>query len=445
MPKKRTAAWLLALALVLSLALPAAADGITAAPTGSTVLVNGQSVVFEAYRIHDYNYFKLRDLALSLNGSAGSFSVGWDGENRAVSIRSGEAYEPVGGELAPGDGSAKPAAESTDAIYLNGVEAAFSAYKIGGSNYFKLRDVLAALDVYVGWDGEKNLITIDTSRGYDGEGKAAFSFSDIPAYSGSGAYTVNGGTPFFTDADRAGEPYIIYSPLDSLGRCGAASALLSAELMPTEPRSGALTRKPSGWNNACYPGLVEGNYLYNRCHLIGYQLGGSDGAENLITGTRDLNMLGMLPYETQIADHLSTGGQVLYRVTPVFQGDELLCRGVLLEALSVDDGGTAVRLCVFLYNAQPGVTLDYATGESTPTPLLPAPDDGSSGSGSGSSGVPVGSGEGTHYVLNTNTHRFHYPGCSSADRISAENRSDFIGSRSELIAAGYSPCGRCDP
>lgn len=439
MLKKRSAAWLLALVLLLSLALPAAAEEITATPTGSTVLVDGQSVVFEAYRIHDYNYFKLRDLAQALNGSAGSFSVGWDGENRAVSIRSGEAYEPAGGELAPGDGSAKPAAESKDAIYLNGAEAAFSAYKIGGSNYFKLRDVLAALDVYVGWDGEKNLITIDTSRGYDGENRSAFSFSDIPAYSGAGAYTVNGGTPFFTDADRAGEPHIVYSPLDSLGRCGAASALLSAELMPTEPRSGALTRKPSGWNNACYPGLVEGNYLYNRCHLIGYQLGGGDGEENLITGTRDLNMLGMLPYETQIADRLAAGGQVLYRVTPVFQGDELLCRGVLLEGLSADDGGEALCFCVFLYNAQPGVTLDYATGESAPTPLLPAPDAGDS------SGIPAGSGEGTHYVLNTNTHRFHYPDCSSAGRISAENRADFTGDRSELIAAGYSPCGKCDP
>ena len=136
MLKKRSAAWLLALVLLLSLALPAAAEEITATPTGSTVLVDGQSVVFEAYRIHDYNYFKLRDLAQALNGSAGSFSVGWDGENRAVSIRSGEAYEPAGGELAPGDGSAKHAAESKDAFYLNGADAVFSAYKIAGSNYF---------------------------------------------------------------------------------------------------------------------------------------------------------------------------------------------------------------------------------------------------------------------------------------------------------------------
>ena len=104
-----------------------------------------------------------------------------------------------------------------------------------------------------------------------------------------------------------------------------------------------------------------------------------------------------------------------------------------------DDGGEALCFCVFLYNAQPGVTLDYATGESAPTPLLPAPD------ADDSSGIPAGSGEGTHYVLNTNTHRFHYPDCSSAGRISAENRADFTGDRSELIAAGYSPCGKCDP
>lgn len=193
-----------------------------------------------------------------------------------------------------------------------------------------------------------------------------FDLAAIPAFQGEPWVEINGGAPYFTQEERTAQSFERYSDLDALGRCGPAYACVGRDLMPTQPREEIGMIRPSGWHTVRYDDLVEGKYLYNRCHLIGYQLTGENANEkNLITGTRFCNTRGMLPWEDQVADYVrETGNHVLYRATPAFEGEELVARGVLLEALSVEDGGDGVRFCVYVYNAQPGVTIDYATGES---------------------------------------------------------------------------------
>ncbi|MBE5914143.1 MAG: hypothetical protein E7274_08780 [Pseudobutyrivibrio ruminis] len=181
-------------------------------------------------------------------------------------------------------------------------------------------------------------------------------------------YTVvNDNVPYFSEEDLTRtDAFETYSELDSLGRCGVAYANICQELMPTEPRGEIGSVKPSGWHTVNYHEYVDGNYLYNRCHLIGYQLSGENANEkNLITGTRYLNVEGMLPFEDKVAEYVEeTGNHVLYRVTPVFEGDNLVASGVQMEAYSVEDQGTGVMFNVYCYNVQPGITIDYATGES---------------------------------------------------------------------------------
>ena len=186
-----------------------------------------------------------------------------------------------------------------------------------------------------------------------------------PTYSGSPGMEVNGNQPDFDTSHLDGTSFEVYSPLDALGRCGAAYACVGRDLMPTEERGPIGQVKPSGWQLAKYD-CVDGKYLYNRCHLIGYQLTGENANEqNLITGTRYLNVVGMLFFEDLAADYVQeTGNHVLYRVTPVFRGLELVARGVQMEAWSVEDNGAGVCFNVYCYNVQPGVEIDYATGES---------------------------------------------------------------------------------
>lgn len=187
---------------------------------------------------------------------------------------------------------------------------------------------------------------------------------EIPAYAGSPYVVVNNNEPYFTEYTT--EVFENYSDLDSLGRCGVAFANICKEIMPTEPRGQIGNVRPSGWHTIKYNGAISGNYLYNRCHLIGYQLAGENANEkNLITGTRYLNVTGMVPFENKVADHIkSKGGHVLYRVTPIFNGNNLVADGVLIEAISVEDRGKSVKFCVYCYNVQPGIIIDYATGES---------------------------------------------------------------------------------
>ena len=188
---------------------------------------------------------------------------------------------------------------------------------------------------------------------------------NIPDYRGAAYVELNENQPGFTREDLTTEAFETYSELDALGRCGPAYANICLEIMPTEERGDIGSVKPTGWQTVKYD-VVDGKYLYNRCHLIGFQLAGENANQkNLITGTRYLNVTGMLPFENEVNDYVDeTGNHVLYRVTPYFIGSELVARGVQMEALSVEDEGDGVRFNVFVYNVQPGVEIDYATGNS---------------------------------------------------------------------------------
>lgn len=187
----------------------------------------------------------------------------------------------------------------------------------------------------------------------------------LPTYSGQPYVVVNDNVPQFPQGDFTGNSFEAYSDLDDLERCGVAYSNIGTDLMPTEKRGSIGRVKPTGWHTVKYD-FVEGKYLYNRCHLIGYQLTAENAnKKNLITGTRYLNVEGMLPFENMVADYVKeTKNHVLYRVTPVFAGDELVARGVEMEAESVEDEGEGISFHVFVYNVQPGVEIDYATGEN---------------------------------------------------------------------------------
>ncbi len=288
-----------------------------------------------------------------------------------------------------------------------------------------------------------------------------FSLASVPAYSGKPYAVINKNVPFFTKADRVSRSYEKYSSLDNLGRCGTAMANVGRDLMPTTKRGKIGQVKPSGWHLAKYD-CVDGKYLYNRCHLIGYQLTAENANPcNLITGTRYLNVQGMLPFENMVADYVKeTGKHVLYRVTPVFKGNNLVAHGVLMEAMSTEDGGRSVLFNVYCYNVQPQISINYKTGTSTytgGTTVAKKTTQKSYSSSSQRSATKSSSYSKTSassssksmavniYVLNNSTHKFHRPGCSSAARISSRNREEYTGSRNSLISDGYSPCKRCNP
>lgn len=199
--------------------------------------------------------------------------------------------------------------------------------------------------------------------------EAPISPDDVPEYIGIAHAVVNGNIPLFTEEELALRDFEYYSPLDPLGRCGVAFACIGIETMPTKERESIASITPTGWeylgvsNNNQYD-FIEDGYVYNRCHLIGHQLAGEDANElNLITGTRYMNIEGMLPYENAIAEYVkTTGNHVLYRVTPIFDGFNYVAHGVLMEAISIEDMGYGICFCVYVYNIQPGVWIDYFTG-----------------------------------------------------------------------------------
>ncbi|MBE5877306.1 MAG: hypothetical protein E7290_10525 [Lachnospiraceae bacterium] len=258
----------------------------------------------------------------------------------------------------------------------------------------------------------------------------------IPAYIGESFVVLNNNIPLFAETELTTTSFEYYSPLDALGRCGVTYACIGTDIMPTEERGNIGQIKPTGWHTIKYEG-IDGNYLYNRCHLIGYQLTGENANEqNLITGTRSMNVDGMLPFENMVADYVKeTGNHVLYRVTPIFEGDNLLATGVQMEAMSVEDKGAGILFHAFVYNVQPGIVINYADGSSSvgevvvTTPVVEQPE----------------AAVGTDYILNTNTHKFHYPDCRSVNQMKAKNRKEYTGTREELIAQGYDPCGNCHP
>lgn len=271
-------------------------------------------------------------------------------------------------------------------------------------------------------------------------------------YSGKEYVLVNDNSPNFTKDEITDKSFEEYSELDVLGRCGPALACIGQDIMPTEERGTIGQVKPSGWQLVKYD-IVDGKYLYNRCHLIGFQLTGENANEkNLITGTRSMNVDGMLPYENMVADYVKeTGNHVMYRVTPVFEGDNLVAKGVQMEALSVEDDGSGISFNVFVFNAQPGIEINYADGTSK---LI---NDNSKRNEDTTSSVEsenkdnsyeqaerAANGE-TTYILNTNTKKIHYPDCPSLDDTKEKNKEIFNGSREYLIENGYTPCSRCNP
>ena len=254
----------------------------------------------------------------------------------------------------------------------------------------------------------------------------------VPAFSGDPYVAINENNPEFTEDDYTTESYEYYGELDKYDRCTVAMACVGRDLMPTQDRGSISQVKPSGWVQAQYD-HVDGKSLYNRCHLIGFQLTGENANErNLITGTRYMNVEGMLPFENMIADYVKeTGNHVLYRVTPIYDGVNLVARGVQLEALSMEDNGDGVCFNVYVYNNQPGVVIDYATGESRLEKAELPQTDSQEG--------------GKHYVLNTKSMKFHLATCSQADGMSKENRDTFTGDRQQLLDQGYVPAGCCNP
>lgn len=337
---------------------------------------------------------------------------------------------------------------------------------------------------------------------------AAVQIADIPEYSGALCIDVNNGEPGFTDDDFKRGAFMEFSDLDFEGRCGTAFARIGTDTLSNAPRGDISQVHPSGWEQHRYD-FVDQEMLYNRSHLIAHQLCGEDANEkNLITGTRTMNSVGMTYYENIVANYVKqTGNHVLYRVTPIFAANDLVARGVQMEAESIEDGGQTVRFNVFVYNVEPGVEIDYVTGESRESSDVPSVATGgevtttgadastaagketnsvstngpnenarsesasnstpksdaessqtnrtnntASSSDAKNSGGEVNSEEGSavssepqEYVLNTKSMKFHRPTCSSVDDIANSNKQEAEATRDELISEGYSPCKQCNP
>ena len=304
---------------------------------------------------------------------------------------------------------------------------------------------------------------------------SGWTLKELPEYSGDPYVRINDNKPSFPEEEMTNKPFEHYSDLDALGRCGTAYANIGPETMPKEEREPIGSVHPSGWQVANYHGLIDGNYLYNRCHLIAFSLAGENANEkNLITGTRYLNTEGMQPFELMILDYVrDAGSHVLYRVTPVFEGDNLVATGVEMEAMSVGDHGKGISFHIFAYNVQPGVIIDYKTGDNRPDPNYQKPEDKKTEEKSSEEESTETEGksseqktdqthvstdtqeelseehlseetEGT-YILNTNTHRFHYPSCDNVNDMKDKNKETSTESREKLIEEGYLPCGRCKP
>ncbi len=295
------------------------------------------------------------------------------------------------------------------------------------------------------------------------------SIEEIPDFNGMAYIKINNGVPQFTENEITTDSYEKYAALDYLGRCGVAMACVGKELMPTEERGEIGMVKPTGWHTVKYD-VVDGKYLYNRCHLIGFQLTGENANEqNLITGTRFLNIEGMLPFENMIADYIKeTGNHVMYRVTPIFESINLLCKGVQMEGYSVEDEGDGILFNVFAYNAQPQVEINYLTGESRLLSGMLPEDDTSSWTTSYKSKetsqitnseegpqpdtstiyVPDESeqsptADDLEYIANKNSKKIHLNSCGHAKNIKEENKLNLKGNLNDHLKNGYTKCQVC--
>ncbi len=281
--------------------------------------------------------------------------------------------------------------------------------------------------------------------------KKTVKLNDIPSYTGNAYTIINNNQPTFTDEEITTTSYETYSTLDYLGRCGIVEACVGQDIMPTEERGSIGHVRPSGWQTVKYDN-VDGKYLYNRCHLIGYQLTGeNDNVKNLITGTRYFNVEGMLPFENLVADYVKeTKNHVMYRVTPLYNNEELIARGVILEGYSVEDDGAGVSFNVFCYNVQPDIEINYANGNSKSTKVtskkeISQDETSKKKTNDTDSNTKESNKTSTKYILNMNSYKFHYPSCYSVDQMSESNKGYYTGDRDDLINQGYDPCGNCNP
>ncbi len=306
-------------------------------------------------------------------------------------------------------------------------------------------------------------IVIGTVLSGNAPGGQAGAAENVAAFSGSPYVVLNNNVPEFTEDEITTMSYEQYGSLDGLGRCTPAMACVGIGMMPTQERDSIVSVKPTGWKQNKYPSIVDSEppYLFNRCHLIGYQLTGENANEkNLITGTRYMNVEGMLPFENKVANYVtSTGNHVMYRVIPVFSGNNMLCDGVKIEAYSVEDAGKGIKFNVFCYNVQPGVIIDYSDGsnhadegyvQQDQSQEFIATYDNSDTSvdrtiPSESVTEPAAESAKSSYVANKNTKKFHYPSCNSVSKMNEKNKLYFEGTRDELINQGYEPCKNCRP
>jgi DNA-entry nuclease len=283
--------------------------------------------------------------------------------------------------------------------------------------------------------------TQKTTQKATSSNKTGASLASVMEYTGKAYATVYNNKPDFAASEITSKAYEFYSPLDSKGRCGYAMACVGKEIMPTGSRGSISSVKPTGWVQNTYDTkLVNGGSLYNRSHLIGWQLTGENAnKKNLITGTRYMNE-NMIPFEDMVADYVKeTGNHVMYRVTPIFEGNNLVASGVHMEAYSVEDNGKGVCFNVYLYNVQPGITIDYATGNNRL-----ATTSGSSSSSNSSTSTKETEAADT-YILNTGSKKIHSSTCKSVSSISAKNKKTYTGSPDDLLKQGYTACGSCKP
>lgn len=264
--------------------------------------------------------------------------------------------------------------------------------------------------------------------------------ADAPVYQGAATCQINDGVPSFAEDEITAEPFIHYDPIDKWQRASKATACLGPETLALSGRAAMQSIEPSGWQPASYD-FIPGYNLYQRCHLIGDQLGGEEIAENLVTGTQYLNISGMLPVENRIAEYITrTSHHVMYRVWPYYRTGDLLCLGVQIEALSVEDDEISINL--YAFNAQPGVHIDYRTGDSSLAAAETQLEYQEQSEADQASHVMS---DQLTYVLNTNTKKFHLPTCSSVKEMKPKNKQESTLSRDDLIAKGYAPCKRCNP
>lgn len=282
--------------------------------------------------------------------------------------------------------------------------------------------------IFQGQKDETKTNIEDTSKEITKEIYAQSTSFTVPEFSGNPYNVINNNIPYFTETEKQLGVFEKYSDLDELGRCGVAYANLCKELMPKEKREDIRSVEPSGWQNKEYD-FIEGKYIYNRCHLIGFQLAGENANEkNLITGTRYMNVQGMLPFENLVNDYIDeTNNHVLYRVTPIYTDENLVCNGVLMEAYSIEDKGKGICFNVYCYNVQPGCIINYATGENEIDSNYEDEN------------------EKAEYVGNINTKKFHKIDCESVKKIKKETNKLYSTNREYFISLDYEPCKKCNP